>query len=265
MHLDALVADLDAQPGTISVWVGAPGSRTAACEHDADATHYAASTMKIALLAALYERGDLDTEIRVVTDFASAKPGAGRFALARSEDQDDAVWARLGHVATLRWLARHMIVRSSNLAANLVLGHVGTDAVADLLRTAGVRTMRVERGIEDTAAREAGIDNVITARDLSTLMGAIATGRLTGSAEMIDVLSAQEYRDDLAAGLPAGTRIAHKNGWVTGVRHSTGIVLPDDAAPYVITVATTGTGNDADACSLIARIASASWADRQSF
>jgi beta-lactamase class A len=248
--------------GTISVWVGPPGASTGAFEHAADAPHYAASTMKVAVLAALYRTADLDREVPVVNDFASAKAGAPRFALPL-EDQDNAVRPALGSTMTLRELARHMIVRSSNLATNIVLGHVGIDAVATVLRDVGAPGMRVERGIDDAAARSAGFTNVITARDLSMLMGAIATGRLSGSAEMIDVLCAQEYRVDLAVGLPAGTRIAHKNGWVTGVRHSTGVVYPDDAPPYVITVATTGTGNDGDACSLIARIAAASWADRQ--
>jgi beta-lactamase class A len=260
MQLDALA--LDAEAGTVSVWVGAPGSARAFYERYADADHYAASTMKVAVLAALYRRGGLDAEIPVVNDFPSALPGAPRFGLAHGEDSDDAVWDRLGRTATVSWLARHMIVRSSNLATNLVLGHVGTGAVAEVLRDVGADRMRVERCIEDFAARDVGVDNIVTARDLSALMGAIALGRLAGAAEMIEILCAQEYRVDLAAGLPPGTRIAHKNGWMSTVRHSTGIVYPPDAPAYAITVATTATGNDADACSLIARIAAASWADR---
>ena len=70
----------------------------------------------------------------------------------------------------------------------------------------------------------------------------------------------------LIAGLPPGTRIAHKNGWIPGVRHGAGVVFPDDAAPYTIVVCTSTSlavneHNDA-ACQLVARIAAASWADR---
>jgi beta-lactamase class A len=72
--------------------------------------------------------------------------------------------------------------------------------------------------------------------------------------------------EDLGAGLPPGTRIAHKNGWITGVRHGAGIVFPDDAPPYAIVVCTTTPFADTeaadDACTLIARLAAASWEDR---
>ncbi|HEY1488302.1 MAG TPA: serine hydrolase [Micromonosporaceae bacterium] len=275
MALDALDAELDSLPGTISVWVAPAGSPVAAYERLADAAHYAASTMKAAVLAALYRADaagqlDLDAEVPVVNDFASAKPGAPRFANAQDYDQDDDVWDRLGGTATLRWLARHMIVRSSNFATNLVLGHVGVPAVHEVLRIIGATNMTVNRGIEDADAREAGIDNLITARDLGALMGAIAVGSSLAPRDvcdaMLEVLFAQEHREDLAAGLPPGTRIAHKNGWIEGVRHGAGVVFPDDAPPYAIVVATTTPLADSedgdDACTLIARVAAASWEDR---
>jgi beta-lactamase class A len=249
--------------------------------------------MKVAVLAALYRAADagtidLDAPVPVVNDFASAAAGAPRFAMDPAYDQDDEVWARMGGSAPLRWLGFRMIVMSSNVAANLVLSHVGIAAVADVLRVAGKTHSRVERGISDTAARDAGLDNEVTARDLAMLLGAIAKGaegrssaaagavprplpgpaiaKPSTCAAMLDVLCAQEHLEDLAAGLPAGTRVAHKNGWVSGVRHATGVVFPNDTAPYAIAVCTTspltGTDHDAMARELIARIAAASWADR---
>ena len=84
---------------------------------------------------------------------------------------------------------------------------------------------------------------------------------------MLDVLLAQEHREDLAAGLPEGTRIAHKSGWVRGVRHGAGLVLPDDAPPYLIAVcATTDLAGDDqvedDACRLLAHVSARVWAAR---
>jgi beta-lactamase class A len=76
---------------------------------------------------------------------------------------------------------------------------------------------------------------------------------------MLDILAAQEHRVDLAAGLPDGVRVAHKNGWMPGVRHSAGIVYPVDAPAYVIAMCTSGADDDAAACRLIARVSALAW------
>ncbi len=86
---------------------------------------------------------------------------------------------------------------------------------------------------------------------------------------MLATLFAQEHREDLAAGLPSGTRAAHKNGWVRGVRHAAGVIFPDDAPPFVLAVcATTPLAVNRpgdDACRLIRSVAAAAWKDRQDF
>ena len=285
MHLRALERELAEVPGVVSVWCGRLGAEAAYARNEHE-THYAASTMKVAVLAALYERAEagavrLDDAVPVHNDFASARSGAPRFGCEQSYDNDDAVWDRVGGAATPRWLGHRMIVRSSNLATNLLLELVGVDAVARVYRGAGARHSVVGRGIEDAAAREAGITNLVTAADLAALFGAIVTHAVADPAarretifagpaacqEMIDVLLAQEHRADLAAGLPAGTRIAHKGGWIPGVRHGAGVVFPADAPPYVLVFCSTtplaaGESDSDEACLLAARVAAASWASR---
>lgn len=169
-----------------------------------------------------------------------------------------------------------MIVRSSNLATNLVIGHVGLPAVNAVWALAGARHSHTGRGIEDFAARDAGIDNPITAADLAAVLGTIARGTDTtgplgtpaACTAMLRVLFDQEHRDDLAAGLPPDTRVAHKNGWVRGIRHAAGVVFPDDAPPYTVVVCTSGDpdggGTDPDAAArrLIARVSATVWASR---
>src|SRR5690606_2430676 len=44
----------------------------------------------------------------------------------------------------------------------------------------------------------------------------------------------------IPAGLPAGTRVAHKTGWITRIHHDGGIVYPPGRAPYVLVVLTRG-------------------------
>lgn len=285
-------ADLDAAlaaaPGTVSVYVGRL-NHPPAYVRLSQTPHYAASTMKVTLLAALYraaETGAVDpaAPVPVRNRFVSAGPGAPAFSCAHDYDNDDAVWARLDGCAPLAWLAERMIVRSSNLAANLVLAHVGLDAADEVWRRVGARYSATRRGIEDFAARDAGLENQVTAADLAALFGAIASGadgatgdggtgdrRLAGPAaraRMRDVLLAQERREDLPAGLPDGVRIAHKNGWVRGVRHGAGVVFPDDAPPYTIAVCTTAGDparagdHDAAARRLIAQVSQVAWGAR---
>nr|MDT0659560.1 serine hydrolase [Micromonospora sp. DSM 115978] len=238
--MDATLAGFD---GTVSVYVGRPGA-VPAYTRQPDRIHHAASTMKVAVLAALYraaEAGtvDLTAAVPVVNEFDSAEPGAARFGCRPDHDNDEAVWARLGGSAPLEWLADRMITRSSNLATNLVLARVGLPAVDEVWAAAGARHSVTGRGIGDHAAREAGRPSLVTAADLAHLLAAIATGRIigpAGRAAMIEVLLAQRHREDLAAGLPASARIAHKNGWIRWVRHGAGLVLPDDAPPYTLVV-----------------------------
>ena len=295
MTWDDLDSELAAAPGTFCAYVGGLDCPPVYTRLP-DTTHYAASTMKVAVLAALYRAGaagtiDLDAPVPVRNEFASARSGAPVFGCAQEYDNDDAVWDRVGGDASLRWLAHRMIVRSSNLATNLVMSHVGLPAIAEVWSLAGARNSVTGRGIEDFAARDAGITNLVTAADLAALVGAIARGAEPADeappagegqsaggtavaspadcAAMLDVLFQQEHCLDLPAGLPAGTRIAHKNGWVQGVRHGAGVVFPDDAPPFAVVVCSTtelatGATDDVpdEACRVIARVSGTAWAAR---
>ncbi|MFI6757694.1 serine hydrolase [Micromonospora sp. NPDC050417] len=275
-RLDAELADT---AGTVSVYAGRLDAAPAYTRLP-QRTHYAASTMKVAVLGALYRAADtgtldLDAPVPVENEFDSAQPDAPRFRCAPSYDDDPAVWARVGGDAPLRWLAHRMIVRSSNLATNLILGHVGLPAVNAVWDLTGAHHSHTGRGIEDFAARNAGIDNPVTAADLATLLGAIARGaQVPGPlatpatcAAMLDVLLAQEHHEDLAAGLPANTRVALKNGWVRGVRHAAAVIFPDDAPPYTLAVCTSDHPHDGKpdqaARRLIAHVSATVWAARR--
>jgi beta-lactamase class A len=268
-RLDDLADDLARVPGTVSVWYGRPGGPPWYAR-EAEATHYAASMMKVAVLVALYRSGlPLDAEVPVRNDFASAAPGGGRFGCLESYDSDPMVWRRLGGSATLGWLAERMIVASSNLATNLVLERVGVPVVADVLLASGASGSAVVRGIEDAAAADAGLANLVTAADLAAVLGSLERGEIAGPdacAAMLATLRRQERTEDLAAGLPPGTPVALKNGWIMGVRHAAGIVYPPGEPPYVLSVCTstpwaTNEHND-EACQLVARISAVAWAER---
>lgn len=270
-NLTALDTELDAVDGTVSVWCGRPGAEPA-YTRQADAPHYAASTMKAAVMAATYRladagRLDLAAEVKVHDDFTSAT-GAGTYRNSADYDNDPQPWAKLGNTADLRWLTRRMIVKSSNLATNLVLEQVwqaDRDAVAAAWREAGATSSVTARGIEDYPAREAGLDNVVTTHDLAALLTSIRRRRIAAPDschEMMEVLLAQEVSDDIVQGLPTGTRVAHKNGWVDQINHSAALVLPEDAPEFVVVTCLSAPVSKDAGQQLLARTAAAAWADR---
>jgi beta-lactamase class A len=255
---------------TVSVWFGDTAGRPSYVRDELE-PHYAASTMKLPLLVAAYrrhERGeiDLDRKVPVHNEFASVADGSP-FRLQQSDDQDDDTWALVGSEATLRRLALHAVVKSGNLATNLLLEHVGRGEVAEVLVDAGCSGETVlPRGIEDAKAREAGLDNWVTAHDLALVMAGVADRRLADEQTCVDieqVVAQQEHRDKIPAGLPPDTYVANKTGWVEGVAHDVALVRPEDGAPYVLSVCTTADVPETTANELIADISRRIWEGRQ--
>ena len=248
----------------VGIWQGGLDGTTW-WERDADVPAYSASLMKLPIAIAAERRHlrgeiDLDIEVLLHDDFDSALVGA-HYVLDRDDDQDDATWDGLGTRATLRELRRRAIVVSGNLATNLLLEHVGLLEVAAVLADAGVsERTHVVRGIDDGPAREAGHDNVVTARDLGRLLGHTPE-------EVEDVMRDQHYRDAIPAGLPDGTPVANKTGWITDHTHDLAIVRPSaeqGGEPFALVVLTrlVAVSYD-DANARIAAIAAEAWERRR--
>lgn len=95
--------------------------------------------------------------------------------------------------------------------------------------------------MEDSKAYAKGLNNTVTAESLNSLMAALASN-VAASAEScgiaIQILTAQQHRDAIPAGLPPDARCANKTGWTSQVNHDTAIVFPPTRAPYVLTVLT---------------------------
>lgn len=252
----------------VSVWIGGLDG-TAWLARDVDRLHPAASTMKLPLLAALHrahQRGrlDLDTEVPVLVTTPSVLPGA-IVTVTQEYDNDDEPWHRLGGTASLRWLGERAIVGSSNLATNLLLQHVGLDAVAEVWADAGARRSRVCRGIQDTAAPSVAPTNVVTATDLAAVLRALAGHRLLdpdASVAVERVLARVEHIDGVPAGLPPGTWCAHKPGWFDGVCHDAALVRPPGEPPFVLVVLTQADLDEETGHRLVADVTRACWESR---
>lgn len=230
----------------------------------ADTVMHAASTMKVPVMVELYRRAEaggfsLDQGLLVVNHFASVVDGSP-FVLDPSEDGDSTLYKEAGNRVPIRRLIHLMITRSSNLATNILISLAGPAQVNATLRSLGANRTNVVRGVEDIKAFEAGLINTTTARDLATILTAIETGRAAGPAAtqaMRDHLLADEFNDRIPAGLPPGTKVAHKTGEITAVAHDAAIVYPAGRKPYVLVVMTRGIQRSADAAHLTADISRA--------
>jgi beta-lactamase class A len=234
---------------------------------DARTPVHAASTMKVPVMLQLFrlaDAGALDIggEIPVTNDFRSIADGSA-YRLSPSVDSDGEIYAHVGARMPVRELIARMIDRSSNLATNILIERADAAAIARTMAELGASEMRVLRGVEDNVAFRAGMNNTTTAYGLMKVMESIARGTAASpaaSAEMLQILEGQRYRELIPAGLPEGTRAANKTGWITGIEHDAAIVLPAGRAPYVLVVLTRGMTDRAATRAMVQEISARTYA-----
>lgn len=257
---------LAAHPGkTIAVAYHDLRTGTTILRNEREVFH-AASTMKVPVMLGIYEavtRGELslDQRVRVKNEFVSIFDGSA-YALEIPDDSDPELYGLVGTELPLRELVRRMEVRSSNLATNIVIELIGAKRVMRLMDEIGARDIQVLRGVEDDKAYEAGMNNTTTAYDLMLVFRTLAEGRAISaeaSREMVEVLAGQEHNDGIPAGLPAGTKVAHKTGSITRIQHDAGLVFRPDGSTYVLVILTRGFEKGEDAERVIAEISRLLW------
>ena len=252
----SLPSDLDALRQRIEVTARKSGARAVAValhdvesgaqlHHDPDRWFHGASTIKVAILLAVYgeiDRGRLvpQSRLHVRNRFLSAYDGSP-FRVLADRDADSEVHAAIGKTMRISELALHMIATSSNLATNLLLDLIGLETVQQTIERFGLTGIDMRRGVEDEKAYEHGIVNRVTANGLVALLRLIAEERAYSpelSREMLDILHQQEFKKGIPARLPREVRVAHKTGDISTVAHDAGVVYAPDRQPYVIAILT---------------------------
>ncbi|UCE43365.1 MAG: serine hydrolase [Candidatus Aminicenantes bacterium] len=222
---------------------------------------HAASLMKVPVMIEVFKQAEqgkysLDDKIIVTNEFKSIVDGSP-YSLTIIEDSDDDIYRHIGKEMSLRELVYRMITVSSNLATNVLIEFVGVENIRSTLTEWGIQKMKVLRGVEDIKAYEKGLNNRTDASSMMLILKSIAEGRAASDKackEMIEILSRQEYRNKIPAGLPADVRVANKTGSITRIDHDAAIVFPEGRKPYILVVLTRGIEKRADAEKLIAEL-----------
>ncbi|MEX2272648.1 MAG: serine hydrolase [Vicinamibacterales bacterium] len=236
--------------------------------YQGDRWSHAASTIKVAVLYALYaaideRRFGPHRRLHVRNRFASAVDGT-MYRVSQGRDGNTDVHAALGKTMRLSELATHMIATSSNLATNLLIDLVGIDSAREALAGASIDGIDLVRGVEDDLAFEAGINNRVTANGLVRLFRAIyeswgVSKRATG--DMLEILFTQQFRSGIPAGVPpeirAKARVAHKTGEISTAAHDAGIIYVAGRKPYVLAVLTEHEPDSGKRMDAVARVSTA--------
>ena len=225
----------------------------------ADDSFHAASTMKIPVMIELFHqvkerRLRLTDTVTIRNEFHSIVDNSP-FELDPNDDSETDLYKAEGETRELGYLCELMIIKSSNLATNLLIEKLGVEDIRATVHSLGADGMHVLRGVEDQKAYEQGLNNTTTAHGLQVLLTAIAEGKAVdddSSRAMVTILEKQTFNEGVPAGLPEGTRVAHKTGEITKIHHDAAIVYAP--RPFVLVVLARGISDQKDSATLIADI-----------
>jgi beta-lactamase class A len=204
---------------------------------NADEVMPTASLIKVAVLLEAYLQAD-EGKLRL-TDLLTLRqadkvPGSGLLTYHFSEG------ARL----PVRDACRLMIAFSDNTATNLVLDRVGLAAVNKRLAGWGLKETRINHkvflgdstSIAPARSRRYGLGST-TAREMAALFEELAAGARVRSAvkqALLGHLRKNTDHDKFSRFLPAGARLAHKDGSVGGIRTDAGVLYTPGGAVVVV-------------------------------
>jgi beta-lactamase class A len=226
----------------------------------ADDIFHAASTMKVPVMIELFHQAKqgklkLGDSVTVKNEFHSLADGSV-YTLDPADDSEADLYKAIGQTRTLRELCELMITVSSNFATNLLVEKVGVDNIRATVLALHADGMNVLRGVEDNKAYDKGMNNTTTARGLLILLEAIAKGEavdVDSSRQMVEILARQKFNEAIPAGLPPGTRVAHKTGELTKIHHDAAIIY--GPRPFVLVILVRGIPESKDSAALMADIA----------
>lgn len=128
-----------------------------------------------------------------------------------------------------------MIVVSDNTATNLVIDKVGAENVNNFMDSLGLKQTRSMRKIGGGGDSKAGLEpqnkifglGASSPRDMVKLLEMLENGQVISkeaSAEMLNILKRQQFKDGIGRGLPDTIQSASKSGALDRLRSDVGIL-----------------------------------------
>ena len=222
---------------------------------------HAASTIKTPVLIEAYKHAkagkfSINDSLIIKNEFKSIVDGSA-YSLNPKDDSETDLYKKAGKKVKIYDLLYQMIIQSSNLATNIIIELVGAQNANKTMREMGAMDIQVLRGVEDTKAFRAGLNNTTTAYDQMLIFTKMAQGDAVdkrASDAMIDILLDQKFNDKIPAKLPKKVKVAHKTGWITGVNHDAGIVILPDGRKYVLVLLSKELEDDKAAVKSMAKV-----------
>ena len=222
---------------------------------------HAASTMKTPVMIELFKKkhnGEIsfDDSLQIKNEFKSIVDGS-KFELSSFDDSDENIYKNLGEYISIRELIFDMITKSSNFGTNLLIDYIDVKNVNNTMRDIGAENINVLRGVGDLKAFDKGLNNTTSAKDLLVIYEKLAMGSLINpstSNEMVEILKNQVYKDIIPKYLPDNVEVAHKTGWISGVRHDSGIVFLENGKKYVLILLSKNLDDDIEGAEFLAKI-----------
>ena len=158
-------------------------------------------------------------------------------------------WAGLtGTEIVARWRAIDTGAEARRAAFARLLGEHAHLSGAEFTRLYDQRWgFSEELNHDDARTIDQALDNVGSPRDVAELLAMIAEDRCASPPScrlMMEILTRQEWRQRIPAGLPAGLRIGNKTGSVAGTINDAAVVTLPSGGAYVLVVFCKGLDDD---------------------
>lgn len=222
-----LAALAEAQPYPVAYYIKDIKSGRVISFHDRTAMP-SASLVKMPVMVAVYEAiaaGQITRDERLTVLERHKVSGCGPTAGVPT-----------GQTQSVRELLENMITISDNTATNILVERVGMDAVNRVCRRYGLFQTDMIRDVMDLAARDNGVENMTSARDMGLFLEALERGEFIGNdycEEMRAILLRNKLRDRIPRFLPVELPIAHKTGLMYNVVHDVGALYFRDRTVIV--------------------------------